>query len=221
MHRYDPARQKLALGLAFLAGAADATGFLATGGYFASFMSGNTTRLGLDAVSDPAVALLPIAIIASFVTGVVIGALIATRLPSHRKRSLLSFLTVILGTGALFWHFGSVLGFIVATATAMGLANNVFSRDGEVTVGVTYMTGALVRFGQGLAACLAGKPNQSTRGYGLLWTALAIGAGAGAWAHNAAPAIAPVLLCAISFTLLLAAFGIERDSGVEAGGGAS
>ena len=52
MHRYDPARRKLALGLAFLAGAVDATGFIRTGGYFASFMSGNTTRLGLHIAGE-------------------------------------------------------------------------------------------------------------------------------------------------------------------------
>ncbi|NCP14885.1 MAG: hypothetical protein GW858_12095 [Sphingomonadales bacterium] len=41
------------------------------------------------------------------------------------------------------------------------------------------MTGALVRFGQGIAARLAGAPLPSTRGYGLLWSALAAGAAAG------------------------------------------
>lgn len=32
MHRYDPARQRLALGLAALAGIVDATGFVVAGG---------------------------------------------------------------------------------------------------------------------------------------------------------------------------------------------
>ncbi|MBX7494593.1 DUF1275 domain-containing protein [Qipengyuania sp. 6B39] len=216
MHRYDPARQKLALGLAFLAGAADATGFLASGGYFASFMSGNTTRLGLDLVPDPAVARVPLAIIGSFVAGVVIGALIANRWPAYRKRGLLAVVTLMLAIGAILSQAGSSLGFIAATAMAMGLANNIFSRDGEVTVGVTYMTGALVRFGQGVAARLSGRPNHAMRGYGLLWTALAMGAAAGAWAHGAAPTLAPSLLCAMSLALLAVASFIERDGGVEA-----
>ena len=77
MHRYDPARRKLALGLAFLAGTVDATGFIRTGGYFASFMSGNTTRLGLHIAGQPSIAYIPFALICGFVTGVVLGSLLA------------------------------------------------------------------------------------------------------------------------------------------------
>jgi len=57
MHRYDPARQRLALGLAGLAGMVDATGFVVAGGYFTRFMSGNTTRMGVDLSQRPALAL--------------------------------------------------------------------------------------------------------------------------------------------------------------------
>ena len=42
MRRYDRTRHLLALGLAFLAGEVDAVGFRVAGGYFTSFMSGNT-----------------------------------------------------------------------------------------------------------------------------------------------------------------------------------
>ena len=80
MHRYDPARRKLALGLAFLAGTVDATGFIRTGGYFASFMSGNTTRLGLHIAGQPSIAYIPFALICGFVTGVVLGSL-----PCYRR----------------------------------------------------------------------------------------------------------------------------------------
>jgi uncharacterized membrane protein YoaK (UPF0700 family) len=34
---------------------------------------------------------------------------------------------------------------------AMGALNNTFLRGGEVSVGLTYMTGALVKIGQGIA----------------------------------------------------------------------
>ncbi|MBU2342478.1 MAG: DUF1275 family protein, partial [Alphaproteobacteria bacterium] len=49
-------RQRLAIGLAGLAGLVDATGFVVAGGYFTSFMSGNTTRLGVDLAGAPAMA---------------------------------------------------------------------------------------------------------------------------------------------------------------------
>ena len=63
-------------------------GFLKLGGLFVSFMSGNSTRLGVGLAAGAAVA---------------------------------------------------------GMAAAMGTVNNVFQRDGEVSIGVTYMTGALVK----------------------------------------------------------------------------
>ena len=38
----------------------DATGFVVAGGYFTSFMSGNTTRMGVELVERPALALAPL-----------------------------------------------------------------------------------------------------------------------------------------------------------------
>jgi uncharacterized membrane protein YoaK (UPF0700 family) len=40
----------------------------------------------------------------------------------------------------------------------MGTVNSVFQRDGEVTIGVTYMTGALVKMGQRLTGAFLGGP---------------------------------------------------------------
>lgn len=47
MTTHDLRTQALAAALAALAGYVDASGFLSTGGYFVSFMSGNSTRLGI------------------------------------------------------------------------------------------------------------------------------------------------------------------------------
>ena len=180
MHRYDPSRQKLALGLAFLAGSVDATGFVIARGYFTSFMSGNTTRMGVELSVNPALALLPLALIASFLTGVIGGALARRRVAEGAsKRMLLTVVAALLLLASTLLQTGADYGFLVLAAGAMGVANNVFSRDGEVTVGVTYMTGALVRFGQGIAARIAGQPLAGARGYGLLWLTLAVGALAG------------------------------------------
>lgn len=179
MHRYDPARQRLALGLAGLAGLVDATGFVVAGGYFVSFMSGNTTRMGVELADSPQVALAPLGLIACFLGGVILGAVIGRRFAGRRKRVLLGVVAGLLGAAGGALAAGWPLAFLALAAAAMGLANNVFARDGEVTVGVTYMTGALVRFGQGIAAWIAGQSLPATRGYGLLWSALALGAAAG------------------------------------------
>jgi uncharacterized membrane protein YoaK (UPF0700 family) len=210
MHRYDPARQRLALGLAGLAGLVDATGFVVAGGYFTSFMSGNTTRMGVDLVERPALALAPLALIGCFLAGVTGGALIGRRVTGRHKRVLLGLVAALLGTGAGLLAAGWPLPFLALSAMAMGLANNIFARDGEVTVGVTYMTGALVRFGQGIAARLDGQPLPATRGYGLLWSALALGAAAGGALCLAAPAAAAGTAFAAALALWGAAFRVER-----------
>lgn len=208
MHRYDPARQRLALGLAGLAGLVDATGFVIAGGYFTSFMSGNTTRMGVELAHDPALALAPLGLIAAFLAGVIGGAMIARRVRGRHKRVLLGAVAALLAAGTALLAGGLPVPFLALSAMAMGLANNVFARDGEVTVGVTYMTGALVRFGQGIAARLAGEPLPSTRGYGLLWSALAGGAAIGGalcllaplWAAGLA-ALAALALWGFAFTV--------------------
>ena len=210
MHRYDPNRQRLALGLAFLAGQVDATGFLIAGGYFTSFMSGNTTRLGVDLIASPAIAILPAAIIGCFLTGVVAGAQVAIRWQGRHKRILLAAVAGILGVAALAAWQGHGLLFLGTAAAAMGVSNNVFSRDGEVIVGVTYMTGALVRFGQGLAARIGGRPVDAMRGYGLLWSALAAGAVWGAWLYSLDQDRAPFAAFGLAVVLCAYAFRIER-----------
>ena len=86
MNRFDRPRQALAVGLAALAGFVDAFGFLSADGYFVSFMSGNTTRLGVNFARDPALALVPALLILGFVAGVVWGAPLADHGISRLRR---------------------------------------------------------------------------------------------------------------------------------------
>jgi uncharacterized membrane protein YoaK (UPF0700 family) len=210
MHRYDPARQRLALGLAGLAGLVDATGFVIAGGYFTSFMSGNTTRMGVELVERPQLMLAPLGLIGCFLTGVIIGALVLRRVTGRHKRVLLGLVAGVLGAAAGLLVAGFDIPFLALSALAMGLANSVFVRNGEVTVGVTYMTGALVRFGQGVAARLAQQPLPATRGYGLLWSALALGAAAGGGLCLIAPTWAAS--AAFSFALVLWGFALRVEA---------
>lgn len=212
MHRYDPARQRLALGLAGLAGLVDATGFVVAGGYFTSFMSGNTTRMGVELSERPVLALAPLGLIGCFLAGVIIGALTGRRVAGRQKRVLLGLVAGVLGLGVGALVAGWPVVFLALSAAAMGLANNVFARAGEVTVGVTYMTGALVRFGQGIAARIARQPLPATRGYGLLWSALALGAAAGGGLCLIAPLAAAGAAFAAALALWGFAFRVERPN---------
>lgn len=211
MDRLDRSRRALAIGLAGLAGFVDATGFLSAGGYFTSFMSGNTTRLGVDLASNPALASIPAGMIAGFVIGVAAGVIAAELAPARRKTAVLALvsgLLVIAAAARALW----LPGFLAASVLAMGALNNVFRRNGEVAIGITYMTGALVRMGQGLAARILGRGDEGRIGAGLLWLGLAVGSVCGAAAFAIAPGVSPWLAAAYAALMLGAANSIERRS---------
>jgi uncharacterized membrane protein YoaK (UPF0700 family) len=208
MRPLDRPRRRLAVALAALAGFVDAVGYLAVGGYFVSFMSGNTTRLAVDLASDPAQAAIPAALIAGFVVGVVLGAVVAERGGARRKSAVLALTSGLLLLAAGFDRF-SHAGFLAGSVLAMGALNNVFRRHGEVAVGVTYTTGALVRLGQGIAAILTGRPGEGRLSAGLLWLGLASGGVLGALAFSAFRTAAPWIAATSSLLLLAAAWSIE------------
>jgi uncharacterized membrane protein YoaK (UPF0700 family) len=211
VQQLDRPRRRLAIALAGLAGYVDALAFLSAGGYFASFMSGNTTRLGVDLATHTARAAIPFALIAGFVIGVAVGALVAENGGERRKTRVLALCAALLALAAVFDRVWNA-GFLAASVLAMGALNNVFRRGGEVAVGVTYMTGALVRLGQGLAARAMGRESASRLSAGLLWLGLATGATVGALVYEAARVAAPWGAAGGALALLIAAWRIERAS---------
>ena len=185
MHSYDRPRRALAVAAATLAGFVDAAGFLSADRYFVSFMSGNTTRLGVELIQNPPAAAIPAMLLGLFVIGVAAGALVAAGAGARRKPAVLGSVALLLALAALTHGQGLPTATLALLVLAMGAINNTFQREGEVAVGVTYMTGALVRLGQGLAARLLGRRNTGSGGWLLLWGGLALGACAGAasWVH--------------------------------------
>ena len=183
MQTLDPHRRRLALALAALAGFVDAAGYLSADRYFVSFMSGNTTRLGVELARQPSAALVPALLALAFVAGVVGGAVLVARREGHHKPALLLAVAGLLALGGLLGSHGATYPSLLILAAAMGALNNSFSRAGQVAVGLTYMTGALVRMGQGIAARLAGKAAAGWSDWLALWFALACGATVGAFAQ--------------------------------------
>lgn len=181
MRRYENRYRILAIGLAVLAGFVDALGFLRLGGMFVSFMSGNSTRLAAGVGSPGHSSLFAGALIVAFVVGVMVGTRIGALAGRWRKQAVLAAVVFMLTLGSLT-HMLVGLSPIptLLMATAMGMANAVFQRDGEVSVGVTYMTGTLVKFGQHLTWALSGGPYFGWVPYLLLWLGLIGGAAAGA-----------------------------------------
>lgn len=183
MDRFDRPRQVLAIALAMLAGYVDAIGFLSADGYFVSFMSGNTTRLAVDLALNWHRALTPALLIAGFVCGVTGGSVLATKAGIWRKPAVTGLVTALLLIAASFRAIGAIPVSVGALVLAMGALNSTFQRNGEVAVGLTYMTGALVKLGQAIGGVLTGQPRSGWLAHGLLWLGLALGAVAGAIIH--------------------------------------
>lgn len=180
MTRYDKRVQALAIGLSALAGYVDAVGFIHLGGFFVSFMSGNSTRLGVGLIERSNDAALAGGLIALFVAGVVAGSLVGRFAKAHRRPAVLMLVTILLFNAASSAATGSTEAAVVAMVLAMGAENAVFEYDGELQIGLTYMTGTLVKFGQRVAAAIMGGPRFAWASYGLLWGGLVAGAVAGA-----------------------------------------
>lgn len=184
MQHYGRGEVALAVTLSGVAGYVDAIGFLKLGGFFVSFMSGNSTRLGVAlATAHWTAALTVLGLVAAFVAGVVLGALTARALGETRRSPVLVLEALLLAAGAVLLALGHDRVGVAAVAMAMGAENAVFQRNGDVAVGLTYMTGALVKAGQRIAGALVGgEPNDWWR-YALLWTGLACGGALGALSY--------------------------------------
>ena len=175
----------LACALSALAGYADGIGVLHLGGLFVSFMSGNSTRMSVSlAEGQWGSALEALGLIVLFVAGAAIGSLIVLGRSAHRQALLLLTEALLLVAAGLAHHFGQNALAIAAIVLAMGLENAVFQIDGGGGMGLTYVTGALVKVGQLLAAAVTGGPRWAWLPNLLLWAALVAGAVAGAVAYS-------------------------------------
>ncbi|WAL46862.1 YoaK family protein [Rhodococcus pyridinivorans] len=185
---YGRQLQGLAIALSSLAGFIDALGFITLGGVFVSFMSGNSTRFAVGTADGAwqTVALIG-GVLALFVVGVILGSVVAEltdRDRRTRKTAVLATVTVLLTIAAAAVLVDWTPVAVIAMTLAMGTENSVFRRHGETTVALTYMTGALVKIGQRIAAAFFGGPRWSWLPYLGLWGGLVTGAVLGALAHR-------------------------------------
>ncbi|WLH33623.1 YoaK family protein [Pseudomonas sp. FP2196] len=168
----------LVASLSVLAGMTDAIGFMASGD-FVSFMSGNTTRLAV-AISDGDLGLTGrlVILIATFIVGNALGVLVA-RLGGRRALPLLLCIATLLCAAAA-WPFDSQLPALLAAIIAMGMLNASVEEVNGLPVGLTYVTGALSRFGRGLGRWMLGERRSGWRVQLVPWSGMFIGAILGA-----------------------------------------
>lgn len=175
----------LACALSALAGYVDGIGFLHLGGLFVSFMSGNSTRMGVSfAEGHFQTAAEALGLIVLFVLGAACGSLIVL------GRNRFSQCRVLLAEGLLLALAGLCHAYdlenlaVAAIVLAMGLENAVFQIEGGSGLGLTYVTGALVKVGQLLAASVTGGKRFAWVPNLLLWAALVAGSAGGALVYH-------------------------------------
>ena len=212
MHSHDAEEKHLAVCLAALAGYVDVLGFLSLGGLFVSFMSGNSTRLSVAIATQlPLPGMMyPLGIIAAFLGGVMLGWWVRHLRTFKVTTRVLALTSLLLALAGVALEVGMVRLTPLLMAAAMGTLNNVFIRQGEVSIGVTYMTGTLVKFGQRLTARLLGDQHALWQPYLVLWLGLVFGGVQGGLGYQAIGLHA--LWAGVVFTSILTFYSAQRSA---------
>ncbi|MGY2239072.1 YoaK family protein [Pseudomonas gingeri] len=194
--------------LSFLAGMTDAIGFMATGD-FVSFMSGNTTRLAV-AISegDLSMVLRLFAAVAAFIAGNALG-VVAGRAGGRRSLPLLLCIATLLCVAAAL-PFQTRVPALLTAIIAMGMLNAAVEQVNGLPIGLTYVTGALSRFGRGLGRRLLGEKRDGWRVQLVPWSGMLLGAVCGAVLERQLGVQALVVSAAIATVLGLLALKIPH-----------
>jgi uncharacterized membrane protein YoaK (UPF0700 family) len=217
MRRFSPDQLTLAVLVAAIAGMVDVVAFLALGGFFASFMSGNSTRLAIGATVNWLDLQLAASLIAAFVAGVTVAAVLRRRQPGRAQAVILTLVAGLLAIAALFAALPSTWPMLLL-AMAMGAVNLLFEGSGGVRVGLTYMSGTLVRLGEGIADLISGAPRADWQRPLLLWVGFIGGGliGVGLYARFGLPTLwLPTALAAGLALLAWRATTPEQQDGAD------
>lgn len=185
-------KSQLSLGLALTASAGfvDAIAFLELGGFFASFMSGNTTQLGIAIAGQPdamgnVIIWLPAALIALFFSGGFLGTLVVRAYGKAGSVAVMASVAAVLIVICILRHEGLTLIYpVLMLAAAMGAQNAAVQPIGSARLGVTYVTGTLFNSSADLAGALRGEaPRWRWLQHFAVWFSLMLGAVSGGLGH--------------------------------------
>jgi uncharacterized membrane protein YoaK (UPF0700 family) len=173
--------------LAVLAGVLGATAFTHSEGYFVTFMTGNAQRAVLGYFTHNVwMSISAGLLLVSFVGGVVAASMCRRYFWANHPHGPILLTTFSLLAATLVdvldegWH-EMQLDFapIVLVVFGVGALNTSFVKDGEVSVPLSYVTGTLVKMGQGIERHIAGGTASDWLGYFLLLTSFVAGATVG------------------------------------------
>ncbi|MEV0337504.1 YoaK family protein [Nocardia sp. NPDC050713] len=179
------AEARLSWVLAALAGMIGAAAFMHTAGYFVTFMTGNTERAVLGAFHDePDLAVAAALLLTAFLSGVVVASWCRRHYWSGHPHGPTLLTTVCLALASIIdialysVTDTSRIDFvpILFVAFGVGALNTSFVKDGEVSVPLSYVTGTLVKLGQGIERHVSGGDYADWLGYFLLYLSFGLGA---------------------------------------------
>ena len=196
----------LVAAISFIAGMTDAVGLYVSGD-FVSFMTGNTTRAAVSmeaGIYAHAVKLL-FAIVA-FVAGNAGGIVVAHKF-DRRIFAVLMVVGGLVAIAALLRNEASGLAQFYLVVFAMGMVTAAVEHIEGLPIGLTYVTGALSRFGRGIGRFLLGERSldwgiQIVPWLGMITGAIC-GAVLGATLHSDALWVVAASVFAIAFATLI------------------
>jgi uncharacterized membrane protein YoaK (UPF0700 family) len=158
--------------LSALAGMVDAIGYLHLSGLFISFMSGNSTQLAAALGQGQLGEAGTIAeLIVLFVVGAAAGQMLADFTGRRHMTWVLVSVAILLAIAAALETAAQPMVF------AMGALNAGMRRAGSIPISLTFVTGVLVRFGQGLGDFLTRRvTGWNWLAQGTPWLGLIVGA---------------------------------------------
>lgn len=171
--------------LAAVAGLVGAAAFTHSAGYFVTFMTGNSERAVLGYFrGDTWLSVTAGLIILAFVGGVVIASLCRRHLwevdTPHGPTVLTALFLVVAAAVDITvdgWNTPDVSFVpVIFVALGVGALNTSFVKGGEVSIPLSYVTGTLVKLGQGIERHISGGQLQDWFGYFMLWLSFVSGA---------------------------------------------
>lgn len=223
----------LATSLSVVAGMTDAIGF-SQSGEFVSFMSGNTTKMAVAfSDGDMTRGRRLLMVLALFVIGNVLGAIVAKLGGRRHGTVLLLYVGMLLAVAAWLPALPGVvdtlgleglpgasrlaspraitLPSLVLSILAMGALNSAVEIVEGVGLGLTYVTGALSKFGRGLGKLIMGEIRYDWMLQLGPFTGLVIGAYVGNLLDDRIGRTALWLPCGITFLLVLCSVLVPKD----------
>ncbi|CDN92068.1 YoaK family protein [Agrobacterium tumefaciens] len=199
----------LVAAISFIAGMTDAVGLYISGD-FVSFMTGNTTRaaVSMEAGTYSHAVKLLFAIVA-FVAGNAGGIVVAHKF-DRRIFAVLMGVGALMAIAALLRNEAALAQFYLVVF-AMGMVNAAVEHIEGLPIGLTYVTGALSRFGRGIGRFLLGERSLDWGVQIVPWLGMICGAICGAVLGSTLQSDALWVVAATVFAVATATLVIPRS----------